>query len=103
MLINFVYDNPRDDLYNYSVRVINEMCNRGYKLDLTKFYDCFAKDKIDYMKEPYPEKMDDEYLAICYFNLLEKYRCGGVTDEEWQKIDERAKQRVREWVINNLI
>lgn len=90
MLINFVYDNPGDDLYNYSVRVINEMRNRGYKLDLTKFYDFFAKDKIDYMKEPFPGKMTDRYLRQCYYNLQEKYDCGGMTDEEWKRIEDKV-------------
>lgn len=102
MLINFVYDYPKENLYNYSVKVINERQKRGYKYDLTNFCNYFDGEKIDYMKEPFTEKMDDEYLAICYFNMLEKYRCGGMTDEEWQKIDKVARKRVYNWVINNM-
>jgi len=30
--------------------------------------------------------MDDEYLQICYYNLLEKYRCGGIAEESWANI-----------------
>lgn len=102
ILINFVYDYPKEDLYNYSVKVINERQKRGYKYNLTNFYNYFDGEKIDYMKQPFVEKMDDRYLAECYFNLMEKHDCGGMTDEEWEKIDNVARQRVKDWVINNL-
>lgn len=102
LLINFIYDKPKEDLYNYSVKLINELRNRNYKIDLTKFYSYFNGEKIDYMKKPFPEKMDDEYLVICYFNLLEKYRCGGITDEEWNLIEQACKEKVYNWVINNM-
>jgi len=36
-------------------------------------------------------KMDDIYLNICYYNLYEKYLCGGIDYEDWRKIDELAK------------
>lgn len=102
LLINFIYDKPKEDLYNYSVKLINELRNRNYKIDLTKFYNYFDGEKIDYMKEPFPEKMDDEYLTICYFNLLEKHRCGGVSDEDWQKIDKVSRKRVYNWVMSSM-
>lgn len=101
LLINFIYDKPKEDLYNYSVKFINELNNRNYKIDLTKFYGYFDGEKIDYMKEPFPEKMDDEYLTICYFNLLEKYRCGGITEDEWKLIEQVCKERVYNWVTTN--
>lgn len=46
--------------------------------------------------------MDDEYLSECYFNLLEKYRCGGIADEEWKLIEQVCKVRVYNWVISNM-
>jgi hypothetical protein len=31
--------------------------------------------------------MNEEYSDICYFNLLEKYRCGGIRQEDWETIE----------------
>lgn len=33
---------------------------------------------------------------------MEKHDCGGMTDKEWNKIDNVAKERVKKWVLNNL-
>ena len=30
--------------------------------------------------------MNSEYLRICYYNLLEKYRCGGIRENDWKAI-----------------
>lgn len=105
ILINFVYNKSKDDLFSYSVKVAAEMLKRGYHIN-KKTFDKYFNDYLKgthYIPDPFVEKMDDEYLTICYFNLLEKYRCGGISEEEWQKIDENTRQRVREWVVNNLI
>ena len=29
---------------------------------------------------------NDRYLMQCYYNLQEKHDCGGISDDEWQKI-----------------
>ena len=33
---------------------------------------------------------DDRYLLQCYYNLQEKFDCGGITEDEWIIIDERV-------------
>ena len=38
---------------------------------------------------------NDRYFWQCYYNLQEKYDCGGITEEEWQKIKERAREYVK--------
>ena len=35
----------------------------------------------------YKEKMNDTYRIICYYNLKEKWLCGGIKNEDWMKID----------------
>lgn len=104
ILINFVYDSPKDDLYWYSNKVLDEMKRRGYKYNVTNMvlYSVYEANSGKIKENPFPEKMDDEYLTICYFNLLEKFRCGGIPESEWKKIDERARRSVYEWVGNNL-
>lgn len=106
ILINFVYDYPKEHLKTYSLLVIKEMKKREYKINMDNFYEYF-EDKFELNEdktiksiklgtyfvynddEVYQEKMNDEYLKICYYNLLEKYRCGGISQEEWQKIGDK--------------
>lgn len=103
ILINFVYDYPKEDLYLYSKLVIEERKKRNYKINLDNFHKYFESYLIiHYDKIIFENKMTDKYLAQCYFNLMEKHDCGGMTDEEWQQIDKVARQRVKDWVINNL-
>lgn len=33
-------------------------------------------------------RINNRYLTQCFFNLQEKYDCGGITDEEWGQIEE---------------
>lgn len=98
ILINFVYDYPKECLFAYSWLVVREMKKRGYKINLENFDNYFRdidKNVIIVRKELYRYKMDEEYLKICYYNLLEKYRCGGITTEEWQKIQNEIGDEIK--------
>lgn len=46
------------------------------------------------LNEIYNEWMNDEYLTICYYNLKEKWMCGGVKNEDWIKIKERVRSKI---------
>lgn len=97
ILINFIYEHEKGELFTYSMLVIEEMNKRGYKIDLTNFNNYFFNENVDYgipKEYMYEDKMNKEYLTICYYNLLEKYRCGGITKEEWQKIEDLFKNEV---------
>lgn len=45
------------------------------------------------LEEVYPDKMDNLYLKICYYNLLEKYICGMFDD--MSMIDDIVKSMVK--------
>lgn len=95
ILINFVYEHEKGELFTYSMLVIEEMSKRKYKVDLTNFDNYFFDEQVDYgipKEYMFEDKMNKEYLKICYYNLLEKYRCGGITKEEWQKIEDTIKE-----------
>ena len=97
ILINFVYEHEKGELFTYSMLVIEEMNKRKYKVDLTKFNNYFFDEQVDYgipKEYVFEDKMNKEYLIICYYNLLEKYRCGGITKEEWQKIEDLIGKEV---------
>lgn len=104
LLINFVYDYPKDDLYWYTSKVLDEKNRRGYRSDITNMvlYGLYQENCNGIKENPFSEKMTDKYLAENYFNLMEKYDCGGMTDEGWEKIDKVARERVKNWVLNNL-
>ena len=93
ILINFVYDYPKQDLYLYSMEIISEFFDRNYKINFDNFDDYFSdlpykpiatnKDII------FKGKMNERYLKQCLYNLQEKYDCGGISQEEWQKIEDK--------------
>jgi len=65
------------------------MTRRGYRT-MNSVWEKITSLKSNYTILPleviYPEKMDTLYLNICYYNLYEKYLCGGIKQEDWDKI-----------------
>ena len=37
---------------------------------------------LTFLYDVYQEKMNDTYWAICYYNLKEKWMCGGITSDD---------------------
>lgn len=96
ILINFVYDYDFGHLLGYTNMVVAEMENRGYKINLenaTKYFDPLIREtqgfKIPFYENLFEEKMNERYLKQCLYNLQEKYDCGGITQEEWRKIEDK--------------
>lgn len=99
ILINYVYGYPKSDLYNYSIMVINEMANRGYKVRnadnyINYFIDVIGKAKIK--NEVFRSYHDNEYLLICYWNLKEKY------DRDQIDFDDITFQKLHDFVNKEL-
>lgn len=94
ILINFVYEYDKVILYVYSILVIDEMKKRHCKINLDNFFEYFKDiDKpitFDF-DEIYSYKMNDRYLIQCLYNLQEKYNCGGISQQEWDIIEEKFK------------
>lgn len=79
ILIDYVYDCRKSDLKAYADMVIREMESRGFAIRSMDNYSAYfgsSNPCHDEIATPFGEFHDDEYLAICYFNLLEKYRRG---------------------------
>lgn len=94
LLVNFIMDYDFDHFISYAYYVREEMAKRGYRtmdsvwnkiVALKQNYTILPLEKIFF------NKMDDIYLNICYYNLYEKYLCGGINYEDWRKIDELAR------------
>lgn len=87
ILINYIYDYPKYDLYLYSIIVIEEFKKRNYKYNLNNFYQCFNDISYDKKYTPFINKMNNRYLIQCLYNLQEKYDCGGISEKDWEEIE----------------
>ena len=92
ILVNKIMNYPMDHFITYAAAVRAEITSRGYRTmdsvwdKITKVAD--GNYTILHIEEIYPEWMNEEYLAICYYNLKEKYMCGGIKEEEFKRIDD---------------
>lgn len=87
MLVNKVLGYPRDHLAYYATMVANEMERRGYKCDYLKFNKWWPIDSNTCAYNSlFKEWHNDRYLKQCYYNLQEKYDCGGITESEWNLV-----------------
>lgn len=107
ILINFVYDYPKEHLLCYTDKVIAEFDERGYKINKIENYRQYFKDitlekyrkflKAGREYTIFAKKMDNRYLRECLYNLEEKAICDGISKEEWQKIYEKYKDKFDLW------
>ena len=91
ILVNKVLDYPREHFISYALYVRQEMTRRGYRTMDSVWDKIYCTRETDYgeiefipLEDLFPGWHNDRYLEQCYFNLEEKYDCGGV-DEEWFK------------------
>ena len=89
ILVNKVLNYSFNHFISYAALVRAEMTKRGYRT-MNSVWDKITSICNDYniipFNEIYPNWMNAEYLEICYFNLKEKYLCGSIKQEDWEKI-----------------
>lgn len=99
ILINYVYDYPKQYLWEYTMTLLIEMKKRNINIkSITN-----ADNYFDGLGEIPPKILnfwrftehDNEYLTICYWNLREKYIRGqkDFTKEIWEKLDKFYKEK----------
>lgn len=105
ILVNRILDYPLEHFVTYTELVINELLKRNYNVSnrsILTFYN-----NIDKAYNNYFERIDkdinfedifsdyanvlktwhnERYLTQCFYNLEEKYNCGGIDINEWTKI-----------------
>ena len=70
-----------------------EMLRRGYKVNREKFAKYFDDQMHFYrMDEIFQDWHNERYLNQCYYNLQEKYDCGGITEDKWRKVEEKYEE-----------
>ena len=82
ILINYIYEYDKEDLWKYSNLVIDEMNKRGFKIrSLENYYNTFGwviplDEYIHFPNHPFERHHNMRYLAQCYYNLQEKFDRG---------------------------
>lgn len=90
LLVNKIMDYPLEDFFTYGYGVFQEMYNRGYNADIGKFiryFDTKTLNENNVTGNYFENWHNDRYLKQCYYNLQEKYDCGGISEEEWHDIN----------------
>lgn len=91
ILVNKIMDYPLDHFISYAYYIRQEMTKRGYKT-MDSVWNKIVEVKPDWklisMDDIYPKWMTSEYVTICYWNLKEKYLCGGISEGDWCRIME---------------
>lgn len=89
ILVNKILDYDLDHFISYSKQVRDEMTARGYRT-MDSVWNKIVSIKPDWEEVPYCniyfDWMNDEYFDICYYNLKEKYMCGGINEKDWADI-----------------
>lgn len=88
ILVNRIMHYPLEHFKSYTILVEHEMRIRGYKCDFGKIGQWLTGRiaVVDY-DDLFYEWHNYRYLEQCYFNLQEKYDCGGITENEWKLIE----------------
>lgn len=95
ILVNFVLDYDYNHFISYCFYLREEMTARGYRT-MDSVWQKIILLKPEYailhQSEVYPYKFNRTYKDICFYNLLEKYMCGGIKEEDWIKLQIWAAQ-----------
>ena len=94
ILVNKVLEYPREHFISYALYVRQEMARRGYRTMESVWNKIYCTRETDYgemeiipLEDLFPDWHNDRYLRQCYHNLEEKYDCGGVAQEWFEKIE----------------
>lgn len=94
ILCNFIMDYDFDHFITYAKYIRGEMTRRGYRT-MDSVWNKIVALKPDWkevsFQNLYKNKMNHEYFEICYWNLREKWLCGGF-NKEMDNIEQRYKE-----------
>lgn len=97
ILVNKILDYPDTHFNEYSYHIFAKARNRGYRCS----WNNFAKWRLDCsnnvsISDIFSEWHNERYFWQCFYNLQEKYDCGGITDEEWGVIVDSVNVCIKE-------
>ena len=95
ILVNKIMDYSLSHFFHYAQMIEAETLYRGYRCDFQKFFEHFRRAcQVDIRtnfdkSEVFCDWHNDRYFIQCVHNLEEKYDCGGITAEEWGRIEKK--------------
>lgn len=97
LLVNKVLNYSSSDFKKYTRYVCNAIRGRGFEISdgsIGKFLSNMfeAEEYFDNSvccSALYAGWHNNRYLLQCFYNLQEKYDCGGITDDEWKMIQDK--------------
>lgn len=93
ILVNEVLEYPLNHFITYGDLIYHARIKRGLTANMcvrNKIHSVYDPDSVFTSiayDELFSEWHTDRYLRQCYYNLQEKYDCGGISQEEWEKIE----------------
>lgn len=95
LLVDRVLEYQLSHFISYGDLIYHERLKRGLKASMSvrnKIYSVYDTDSKVTYEELFSEWHTDRYLRQCYYNLQEKYDCGGISQEEWEKIESACER-----------
>lgn len=94
LLVNPIMDYPISHFLQYIYIVIGSLSFRNYKVrpeTLKKISDYLGEEPKPMVKmlELFENWHNELYLDICFYNLLEKLKCGGIQENEFKPVLDR--------------
>ena len=98
--VNKVMTYPKWHLMAYTIEICQELEKHGYEIDRFRFFKWFDQWYDGTVKtgdishdELFENWHNDRYFRQCFYNLQEKYDCGGISKAEWELIKNKYKER----------
>lgn len=80
IIINYVYDYPKEDLYKYTLLLLDELSKRNINIKQWKYFNNYFIDILDKNilidSNIFINHQTSRYLFQCFINLQEKYERG---------------------------
>lgn len=93
ILVNRIMDYPISHFQTYSKMIFMECISRGYSMSPYNFTKWIHEDfEVVPIDDCFKDWHDLRYFWQCYYNLEEKFDCGGIPLNEWEVLcDEFAE------------
>ena len=89
-----------EELKKRNVAIKNTVYSKICEQSETAFNTIKTKRCLEpYNNEIYPKWHNDVYLIQCYYNLQEKFHCGILTQEEFNKVDKLVRSKIEFYLI----
>ena len=93
LLVDKVMEFPKWHFMEYTLKVCKELEKRGYRIKRERFFQWFDQWDDGTVKTGdishdglFFGWHNDRYLTQCFYNLQEKYDCGGMTKDEYKAL-----------------